>query len=322
MRSDTAGGAVIGEERAEDRPRASIFDIQKFSLHDGSGIRTLVFFKGCPLACAWCSNPEGQAHSAELVYARDRCIGADECDRCVPACTAGAIGPGGAGGVEIDRELCDHCGDCASSCPSKALEVSGKLVSVDDVIRAVEEDSGFYVRSGGGLTVSGGEPLSQVEFVADLLATARSRGLNTVVETSGLCPWESFERVAPHVDQIFYDIKCLDPARHRRETGVSNDVILENFRRLRRQFPETAVVVRTPVIPDVNDSEEDIEAIARFIGDAGGASAYELLPYHGFGEGKYHRLGRAYLLDHAEPPSEQQMAALRRISDRVCSAGC
>jgi pyruvate formate lyase activating enzyme len=198
--------------------------------------------------------------------------------------------------------------------------MSGRPVSVDDVIRAVEEDSGFYVRSGGGLTVSGGEPLAQAEFVAKLLARARSRGLDTVVETSGLCPWESFERVAPHVDQIFYDIKCVDPARHRRETGVSNEVILENFRRLRTEFPEIAVVVRTPVIPGVNDREEDIRAIARFIGDAGGASAYELLPYHGFGEGKYHRLGRAYPLSRAEPPSEGQMAALRRISDRVSSA--
>jgi len=313
-------GTASGYGRVEDEPRGTIFDIQKFSLHDGTGIRTLVFFKGCPLACAWCSNPEGQADSAELLYARDRCIGTAECDRCIPACTAGAIGAGDDGKIEIDRERCDHCGDCADACPSRALEMSGRPVSVDDVIRAVEEDSGFYVRSGGGLTVSGGEPLSQAEFVAELLATARSRGLDTVVETSGLCPWESFERVAPHVDQIFYDIKCVDPARHRRETGVSNEVILENFRRLRAEFPEMAVVVRTPVIPGVNDREEDIREIARFIGDAGGASAYELLPYHGFGEGKYHRLGRTYPLTRAEPPSEPQMAALRQIADRVSSA--
>jgi pyruvate formate lyase activating enzyme len=251
------------------------------------------------------------------VYVGDRCIGLDACDRCLPTCSAGAIGRDGDGKIEIDRVLCDNCGECADACPSKALEMSGKLVSVDDVIRAVEEDGGFYVRSGGGLTVSGGEPLSQADFVSSLLATARKRGLDTVIETSGLCPWETFERVAPHVDQIFYDIKCVDPEKHKRTTGISNEVILENFRRLRSQFPETTIVVRTPVIPGVNDSEQDIQEIADFIGGAGGASAYELLPYHRFGEPKYCKLGRTYPLEHAEPPSEERMTTLRELANRV-----
>jgi pyruvate formate lyase activating enzyme len=307
---------MIGDTGDTDGARGLIFDIQKFSLHDGTGIRTLVFFKGCPLACAWCSNPEGQKHSAELIYAGDRCIGTDECDRCLPTCTAHAIGRGDDGEIEIDRGLCDNCGECAHACPSKALEMSGELVGVDDVIRAVEEDGGFYVRSGGGLTVSGGEPLSQADFVSSLLATARKRGLDTVIETSGLCKWESFEAVAPHADQIFYDIKCMDPEKHKRATGVSNEVILENFRRLRNQFPETTIVVRTPVIPGVNDSQEDIQAIADFIDGAGGASAYELLPYHGFGEPKYCKLGRTYPLEHAKPPSEERMTPLREVANR------
>jgi pyruvate formate lyase activating enzyme len=299
--------------------RGLIFDIQKFSLHDGEGIRTLVFFKGCPLACAWCSNPESQSHSTELVYARDRCIGTSECDRCISACERGAISWESDGRAAIDRQRCDDCGDCIPVCPSRALEVSGEFMGVDDVIRAVEEDGGFYVRSGGGLTLSGGEPLSQAEFVRELLVTARGRGLDTAIETSGLCAWKSLEAVAPHVDQIFYDIKCIDPEKHERLTGVSNEVIQENFRKLRRHFPETALVVRTPVIPGVNDTEEDIRAIVEFIDGAGGASAYELLPYHGFGAPKYRKLGRAYPLDRADPPSDERMGVLGRIASRIAT---
>jgi pyruvate formate lyase activating enzyme len=190
---------------------------------------------------------------------------------------------------------------------------------VDDVIRAVEEDGAFYVRSGGGVTVSGGEPLSQADFVGSLLATAQRRGLDTAIETSGLCAWETFEAVAPHADQIFYDIKCIDPEKHKQTTGVPNEMILENFRKLRSRFPETTIVVRTPVIPDVNDSEEDIQAIAHFVTGAGGAAAYELLPYHRFGEPKYCKLGKTYPLDPVEPPSEERMSALRAIAAQVSS---
>ena len=202
----------------EDGNRGLIFDIQKFSLHDGEGIRTLVFFKGCPLACAWCSNPESQVYSSQLVCARDRCIGTCECDRCLSACERGAIGPDSDGKVAIDRQRCDDCGECTHVCPSRALEVSGEFMTVDYVIRAVEEDGGFYVRSGGGLTLSGGEPLSQAEFVRELLVTARGRGLDTAIETSGLCAWKSLDTEAPYVDQIFYDTKGIDQEKHERAT--------------------------------------------------------------------------------------------------------
>jgi pyruvate formate lyase activating enzyme len=303
----------------ENGVRGRIFDIQKFSLHDGTGIRTLVFLKGCPLACAWCSNPEGQAFSAELVYSRDRCLGTSECDRCMQACPAGAIGQDADGKVKIDRQLCDSCAVCAYVCPSEALQVSGDLVSLDHVMRVVEEDSGFYVRSGGGLTLSGGEPLSQADFVKKLLVTARSRGLDTVIETSGLCRWETLAEIAPLVDQIFYDIKCMDAEKHQRTTGVSNAGILENFRRLRRSFPEISVIVRTPVVPGVNDSEEEIGAIVEFVNAAGGAAGYELLPYHRFGEAKYGKLGKTYPLKDTDPPAEERMTALRSIAARVSS---
>jgi len=295
-------------------PKGLVFNIQKFSLHDGPGIRTIVFLKGCPLACMWCSNPEGQSASPELMLSCDRCIDSEECDRCIAVCLDHVISQDDDGQVTIDRSSCDGCGDCAYVCPSRALEVSGEWVGVDDVVRIVEEDEAFYARSGGGLTVSGGEPLAQGAFVRALLEVARSRGIDTAVETSGLCNWKTMRGVAPLTDRIFFDIKCLDDEKHEQVTGVSNRKILDNFRKLRSELPEVEVVVRTPVIPGVNDSEADIRAIAEFVDDAGGASAYELLPYHGFGEPKYAKLGKHYRLSHLDPVSDERMRELREVA--------
>ena len=300
-------------------PKGLVFNIQKFSLHDGPGIRTIVFLKGCPLACIWCSNPESQSASPELIRNCERCIRSEECERCMTVCLEQAITKDDEGQICIDRSICDGCGDCAFVCPSRALEQSGEWVAVDDVVRIVEEDDAFYARSGGGLTVSGGEPLAQGAFVRALLGAARRRGIDTAIETSGLCNWKTMRDVAPLTDRIFFDIKCLDPEKHAEVTGVSNRKILENFQRLRAEFPEVNVVVRTPVIPGVNDSEAEIEAIVEFVNDAGGAFAYELLPYHGFGEPKYAKLGRQYLLSHLDPPSNERMKGLQRIA-ALCDA--
>jgi pyruvate formate lyase activating enzyme len=291
-----------------------VFNVQKFSLHDGPGIRTIVFLKGCPLACMWCSNPEGRSRSVELIHSCDRCIGTDECDRCIAVCLERAISKGEDGEITIDRSRCDGCGDCAYACPSEALEVSGDWMGVDDVLQVVEEDDAFYARSGGGLTLSGGEPLAQGAFALALLDAARARGIDTAIETSGLCNWNTLREAARLTNRIFFDIKCLDAEKHERVTGVRNDKILDNFRRLRAELPEVEVVVRTPVIPGVNDDKSDIEAIADFIRDAGGASSYELLPYHGFGEPKYAKLGKHYRLSHLRPPSAEQMQELERVA--------
>jgi pyruvate formate lyase activating enzyme len=298
----------------KDAPKGLVFNVQKFSLHDGPGIRTIVFLKGCPLACMWCSNPEGQSASVELIHSCDRCIGTDECDRCMAVCLEQAISKGEDGEVMIDRDRCDGCGDCSYVCPSDALEMSGNWMGVDDVLRIVEEDDAFYARSGGGLTLSGGEPLSQGAFVRALLRAARTRGVDTAIETSGLCNWKTLRDVAPLANRIFFDIKCLDPEKHQRVTGVTNAKILDNFRRLRAELPETDVVARTPLIPSVNDSEEDIAAIAAFVSDCGGASGYELLPYHGFGEPKYAKLGKHYRLSHLQSPSPERMQELREVA--------
>lgn len=293
-----------------------VFNIQKFSLHDGPGIRTVVFLKGCPLACIWCSNPEGQSRAPELIHSCGRCIGTDDCDRCVAVCLEQALGKDGHGGLNVDRNRCDGCGDCAYVCPSKALEMSGDWRSVEQVLRIIEEDDAFYTRSGGGLTLSGGEPLSQAAFSLALLRAARSRGIDTAIETSGLCNWNTMREAVPLTNRIFFDLKCLDAATHERVTGVSNAKILDNFRRLREEFPGAEVVVRTPIIPGINDSDEDIQAIAAFVEEAGGASAYEVLPYHGFGEPKYAKLGQRYRLSHLEPPSAERMKELNEIAAR------
>ncbi|MBI5116517.1 glycyl-radical enzyme activating protein, partial [Candidatus Poribacteria bacterium] len=270
-----------------DLNRGLIFNIQKFSLHDGSGIRTLVFLKGCPLSCKWCSNPEGQSYTQQLAFIVNKCIGTAECALCIRACDPKAIAGTNDGKVEINREVCNNCGKCVDACPSKALELFGKHMTVEEVIKAVEEDSSFYVRSGGGLTLSGGEPLSQPRFVLELLKRAQGRGIDTAIETSGLCAWEDLEAACHHVNQLFYDIKSLDAAKHKSYAGVDNKPILENFLRLRVAFPNLPMTVRTPVIPGFNDSTEDIKEIVLFLKSVNGPINYELLAYHRFGEQKY-----------------------------------
>jgi len=298
----------------QEAARGLVFNIQKFSLHDGSGIRTLVFLKGCPLACKWCANPEGQAYTPELAYRPDKCIGISECDRCRGACEHDAIRSGEDGRIEIDREACTDCGRCVDVCPANALELFGTWTSVDELIRIVEEDSSFYARSGGGVTLSGGEPLSQTTFVLEFLNKARARGIDTAVETSGLCKWEDLEQVCRLVNHVFFDVKILDRRKHEEAAGAGNERILENLRALREAFPELPVTVRTPVVPGFNDTPEDIRAIAAFLARLpGGPVEYELLPYHRLGESKYSQLGKRCPLEGLPPPCKEHIEDLRAL---------
>lgn len=271
-----------------------VFNIQHYSLHDGSGIRTILFLKGCPLRCRWCCNPESQRWEREIFYQSDKCITQAECGACAAVCPEEVISfPSPPAKAEIQFSACVNCLKCASVCPSKAITVQGESYSVKELIDLVERDSVFYRGSKGGLTVSGGEPLSHIDFLEGLLTEAHRRYLHTAIETCGCAPYGSLRRAARHLDQILFDIKSMDSQKHREYTGQGNEQILENFLRLCDEFPQLPKKVRTPVVPGFNDTPEDIRAIRDWLGNRPNVT-YEPLKYHSFGKGKYLALGRDY----------------------------
>jgi pyruvate formate lyase activating enzyme len=281
-----------------------VFDIQRFSVHDGPGIRTTVFFKSCPLRCAWCSNPESQRAGPELVHARSRCI---RCGTCVSVCPTGALRLT-ASGIAVDRSNCLACDECSHACPTRAMRIAGRSWSVEEILAQVSRDAIFYRHSGGGMTLSGGEPLCQPDFSVALLRRARAMGFHTAVETAGWAGPRTVRRVLGEADLILYDVKHLDPARHLAGTGRTNERIVQNA----RLAAETGVdmVVRVPVIPGFNDNVDDILAIGRFTVELG-LSGIHLLPYHRYGAPKYGGLGRKFRMADASPPSRERMAAFR-----------
>jgi len=272
-----------------------VFNVQKFSVHDGPGIRTLVFLKGCPLRCRWCSNPESQGLDPDLAYNPGRCLGLSKCVYCVEVCAPNAISRGVDDKLSIDRARCQGCSEpCVDACPAKALITYGTPRTVGDVIAHVEEDGLFYSRSEGGMTLSGGEPLFQKDFALALLREAKKRHLNTSMETCGFVAWETLRSACRNLDSIMFDVKHLEPSRHKEETGVDPAQIVSNFTTMMEEFPKLRVLARTPVVPGVNDSEEALLPIARLVNRYPNAG-YELLPYHRLGTQKYQFL-------HREPP--------------------
>ena len=277
----------------EDRKiTGCVFNIQKFSVHDGPGIRTIVFLKGCSMRCWWCSNPESQKFEPEMAYNDRRCLGLSQCVRCVEACTANAITRDENDKVCIDRSRCEGCPRyCVDACPAQSIITYGETKSVEDVLAVVEQDAAFYARSSGGITLSGGEPLLQREFMLALLREAKRRRINTSMETCGLAPRENLRDACEHLDSILFDIKTLNPVKHLEQTGAPLEPVLANFTRMMENYPHLAVHVRTPIIPGFNDSVEAIMAIARLVRQYPNAD-YELLPYHRLGTAKYPFLGR------------------------------
>ena len=289
-----------------------IFNIQRYSIHDGSGIRTLVFMKGCPLTCLWCSNPESQRTRPELGFLESTCVGADACGApCVSVCPEEAVALNH-GRPVIDRKRCNARGQCADACLHGALKLIGRAMTVDEVLAEVEKDRPFYRRSGGGITIGGGEPLAQHRFTAELLRTAQERYLHTAVETSGFATWNHFEAVLRHVDQLYCDVKHMDPHKHRELTGQSNELILENLEKVLSIKEPDDVVIRIPLIPGCNDSAENVSASAKFVSELG-FKRIELMPYHRFGVSKYRQYGRQYRLDDSASVSEQEILDLRGI---------
>jgi len=290
-----------------------VFNIQRYSIHDGAGIRTLVFLKGCPLKCLWCSNPESQKSRPELGFIQARCVGADTCGApCVSACTATAIHLNGQDKPAIDRMCCDVCGKCAEACRHEALKLVGREMSVDEVLAEVEKDRSFYRRSGGGMTIGGGEPLAQYRFTAALLEAAGSAYLHTAIETCGHALWEHFTVVLRHVDLLQVDLKHMDPEMHKKLTGQTNELILDNLKKIPSIKEPRDVVVRIPVIPGYNDSVENIKESARFVAESG-FNQIELIPYHRMGVSKYAQYGMVYPLE--EPAPQTEIQDLRNLAE-------
>jgi len=290
--------------------KGTITDIQRFSIHDGPGIRTTVFLKGCNMRCFWCHNPETLGAAPELQFFPSKCIG---CGACLETCPREAHQVVDSEHVLL-RDRCEACGRCAEACYAEALVMAGREAAASEVMEQVLRDKPFYDNSGGGMTLSGGEPLFQIEFSLELLRLARAQGLHTAVETNAAWPWERVARILPSTDLVMMDIKALDAEKHREATGIANELILENARRLSREA--RALLVRTPVIPGFNDTEEDIGAIAGFIAGFPNLQAYELLPYHPLGEGKYKSLGMPYRAAGLKSPGKDQVEDLRKSAAR------
>ena len=299
----------------------TVLNIQRYCSHDGPGIRTTVFLKGCSCRCKWCSNPESIRPKPEVAYDVSNCTGAKECGLCLkPPFPEGAfyVVDGPDDKIRVNWDLATDCDEATVSlCPTAALYMFGKEMTVEEVLDEVEKDASFYRTSGGGMTLSGGECLLQPDFAAALLEEAHNRGINTAIETAGNVPWSFMEKVLPHVDTMQHDHKLTIPERHKKWTGVDNKRILENFKKAYETFPDIEFIARTPLIPGVNDDEEHIRAVLEFIRPHKNVIDYELLPYHRFGTSKYRFLGKIYELSDFITPSDKSVQRLQDIIDEA-----
>ena len=294
------------------------YDIQGFSVHDGPGIRLTLFLKGCPLRCPWCHSPEFQEFYTELNWMEMKCVGVDKCGNCLNVCPHDAISLGkkkmSAKGdeelqlVTVDRTKCDNCGKCAEACTAKALYMCGDDYTVEEVMERIRRDVPFYERSGGGVTISGGECLCQPEFLLAVLKQCKAEGIHTAVDTTGFAPWSSIEPILPYTDLFLYDLKNMDSAAHKAVIGVPNELILENAKKIAAAGGKFQI--RIPIIPMFNDSKKSFEEVGKFICELGDAvEVVQLLPYHKLGTVKWERLQRNHPVLEAEPPKDELVQA-------------
>ncbi|PKP49286.1 MAG: glycyl-radical enzyme activating protein [Bacteroidetes bacterium HGW-Bacteroidetes-11] len=285
-------------------PTSLIFDIKRYAINDGPGIRVVIFFKGCNLHCAWCHNPESISAKAEKLYSPSKCI---KCGSCVEACEQNAILLS-ADGIVTDNQRCVMCGKCCEACPALALEMSGKVMSVDEIITIIEKERVFFEQSGGGVTFSGGEPLLHSDLLIKLLEECGKRGIHRTVDTAGNVREETLLEVAKQTDLFLFDLKMMDSALHKLWTGSDNTLILQNLKKLAETG--AGIIIRIPVIGGVNDSDENIEQTARFISElAGDSKEVQLLPYHNIAQNKYLKLGRKDNSEKLREPDKETLAA-------------
>jgi pyruvate formate lyase activating enzyme len=296
----------------EAEVKGIIFNIQRYSIQDGPGIRTTVFLKGCPLRCAWCSNPESQSPEPEIAHLDSLC---NNCGQCTDVCQPRAITVSEKS-IKIDRNLCTNCGDCVSVCIPGALKIFGETIIAREVFRQVKRDEDFYREGGGGVTVSGGEPLLQADFVAALFKLCRNSGIHTCVETCGLAGIEAWQKVLPYTSLVLFDIKLSESAAHWQWTGASNEDIIRNLGIV--SVSGVPVIIRIPMIPGINDFEEELRSIGRVIANTlEMPPRVNLLPYHRFGMGKYQQLDREYKLGELTTPKDEDIQKAKRLFESL-----
>ena len=283
-----------------------IFDIKRYAINDGPGIRTAVFFKGCPLKCWWCHNPEGQSSLPQLMFRSNRCKTSKDC---IEVCPQNAI-------LWDDEsitnwEACDHCGLCAEVCYAGARELVGHTISVDQLMVEIVRDIPYYDQSGGGVTFTGGEPMFQREFLLEALLACKQQGIHTIVDSSGYAPHDGFKSIYPLVDLFLFDLKMMDGQKHIKYTCVSNDGILDNLKRL--SDARAKIIVRIPIIPGINDDIDEIESMASFLEKLPCLEGIELMPYHEIGINKYGALGMNYRLMGTKTPADQQIMEIEKV---------
>jgi pyruvate formate lyase activating enzyme len=294
----------------EGETKGLIFDIDRFAVHDGPGIRMAIFLKGCEWACSWCHNPESQSQTPEIAYYETKCI---RCLTCISLCPEGAISFNHNEEIVIDRRHCNACGACAKACDSEALKLIGKWMSVNELLSIARKDKIFYDCSGGGVTLTGGEVTVQAEFSAHFLSACRDHGIHTAIETSGFSQWSRLKAIIPPVDLILYDMKVMDPKIHREKIGVSNRLMLNNLRKIRQLFPEKEIQIRVPCIPGISDTEENIKKTSQFVSSLG-ITQLALLPYNETASAKYQWVGKIYPHPDWKIQSPAHMERLKAIA--------